>query len=61
MIANSTEPAAELSMCCCASIGHLVDSPEESVVRNALGSGEVSEESIAGKASRQNKVVIYKS
>ena len=41
-------------MCCRASIGHLVDSPEKSVVRNALGSGEVSEESIAGK---QNAVL----
>ena len=49
MSANSTESAAELAMCCRASIGHLVDSPEESVVRDALSSGEVSEESIAGK------------
>lgn len=49
MSANSTESAAELVMCRGASIGHLVDSPKEPVARDALSSGEFSEESIAGK------------
>ena len=41
MSTNSTESTAELAIRCHANVGHLIDSPEESVVRYALSSGEV--------------------
>ena len=49
MSANSTEATTELVVCGHASIGHLVESPEESVVCDPLSRGEVAEESVTSE------------
>ena len=49
MSANPAKSGTELVVCRHGSIGHLVESPKESVVRDPLGSGEVAEESVAGE------------
>ena len=49
MSANSTEATTELVVCGHASVGHLIESPEESVVRDMLSSGEVAEVPVAGE------------
>ena len=49
MSTNPAKSGTELVVCRHGSIGHLVKHPEESVVRDPLGSGEVAEESVAGE------------
>ena len=49
MSTNSTESTTELVVCCHASIDHLIENPEESVVRDVLSGSDITEESIAGE------------